>query len=317
MSHAVGLTTLDPRGLAHLSRGFLSRSHAQPHLARLHQARLNDTRLNQVQGAESSRSRISLRLRSDTFVRQSAPTQALEPTGTSTAVAEPQSFFASSLSAKLKASSSTVVRQDNDTGSTTTVQKDRLDLRVRLSQFSLNSGDIEGISAALEGQTSAIERVFDAAGLLGDFSSELSNEFLGQIRSALKGLGGENELKSQATKLDLKIRVRSQTVRVENAEDGSVIERSVQRIDIKVRFVSLTVSGEVGEAQEPIEADVEGRHGHLRGLGQVKRFDLNRVGRLSFDDIAALSDEVIDVTAEQSEEQGTEEDTNLPVTLFA
>ncbi len=307
MSHAIGLNTPDPRGLAHLSRGFLSRSHARPQ-----QARVNEARVNQAHADESSRSRISLRLRSDTFVRQSAPTQALELTGNATAIAEPQSFFASSLSARLKASSSTLVRQDSDSGSTTTVQRDRLDLNVRLSQFSLNSGDIEGISSALEGQTGAIERVFDAASLLGDFSTELSNEFLGQIRSALEGLGGENEFQSQATKLDLKIRVRSETVRVENAEDGSVIERSVQRIDIKVRFVSLTVSGEVGETQEPIEADVEGRHGHLRGLGAVKRFDVNGGRRLSFNDIAALADEVIDVSAEQAEEQGTE----LRETLF-
>jgi len=306
MSHALGLNAPDPRGLAHLSRGFLSRSPARPQPARL----------GQVEGADSSRSRISIRLRSDTFVSQSASTQALEPTGAATAVTEPQSFFASSLSAKLKASSSTVVRQDNDSGSTTTVQRDRLDLSLRLSQFSFNSGDIEGISSALEGQTDALERVFDAAGLLGDFSSELSNEFLGQIRSALEGLGGENELQSQATKLDLKIRVRSETIRIENAEDGSVIERSVQRIDIKVRFVSLTVSGEAGEAQEPIEADVEGRHGHLRGLGAVKRFDLNGGRRLSFDEIAALADEVIDVTKAQSEEQATEQDTNLPQALF-
>jgi hypothetical protein len=37
---------------------------------------------------------------------------------------------------------------------------------------------------------------------------------------------------------------------------------------------------------------------------------------LSFDEIAALADEVIDVTKAQSEEQATEQDTNLPQALF-
>ena len=142
-----------------------------------------------------------------------------------------------------------------------------------------------------------IERIFDAASLLGDFSGQLSNEFLGRIRSGLEGLAGENGLQFHATSLDLKIRVISQTVRIENTEDGSVVERSVQRIDIRVRFISLSVSGEVGEAQDPIEADLEGNHGHLRGLGPVKRFDFNGDGQFTFEDIAALADEVIDVTA--------------------
>ena len=176
-------------------------------------------------------------------------------------------------------------------------QKDRLDLHLRLSQVAFESGDVQGISSALEGQTDVLERIFDAASLLSDFSGQLSNEFLGRIRSGLEGLAGANELQSQATSLDLKIRVKSKTVRVENTEDGSVVERSVQRIDIRVRFVSLSVSGEVGESQDPIEAALEGSHGHLRGLGPVKRFDFNGEGQFNFEDIAALADEVIDVTA--------------------
>ena len=176
-------------------------------------------------------------------------------------------------------------------------QKDRFDLHLRLSQVAFESGDVQGISSALEGQTDVLERIFDTASLLSDCSGQLSNEFLGRIRSGLEGLAGANELQSQATSLDLKIRVKSKTVRVENTEDGSVVERSVQRIDIRVRFVSLSVSGEVGESQDPIEAALEGSHGHLRGLGPVKRFDFNGEGQFNFEDIAALADEVIDVPA--------------------
>ncbi len=282
MVHVAGPSAAASRGLGHLSRAFPSRSHARSH---------------QVEGDDGGRSRVKIRFRGDTFVRQSATTQAPEQTGAATVVAEPQQLFASSTSARLKASSQTVVRQQNDLGSTTAFQKDRLDLHVRLSQFAFDSGDVQGISSALEGQTDVLERIFDAASLLSDFSAQLSNEFLGRIHSGLEGLAGANELQRQATGLDLKIRVKSETVRIENTEDGSVVERSIQRIDIRVRFVSLSVSGEVGEAQDPIEADLEGGHGHLRGLGPVKRFDFNGDGQFNFEDIAALADEVIDVTA--------------------
>ena len=283
MLHAVGPSAVDSRGLSHLSRAFSSRFHVRPH---------------QVEGDDGGRSRVKIQFRGrDTFVRQSGTIQAPEQTRAATVVAEPQELFASSTSVKLKASSLTVVRQENDSESTTVFQKDRLDLHLRLSQVAFESGDVQGISSALEGQTDVLERIFDAASLLGDFSGQLSNEFLGRIRSGLEALTGENGLLGQATSLDLKIRVKSKTVRIENTEDGTVVERSVQRIDIRVRFVSLSVSGEVGEAQDPIEADLEGSHGHLRGLGPVKRFDLNGDGQFNFEDIAALADEVIDVTA--------------------
>lgn len=222
-----------------------------------------------------------------------------KPTATTApAVAEPQALFASSTSVKLKFSDRTVVRQDEDSGSTTVVQQDRLDIRLRSSQFAFDNGDVQGIAEALEGQTDVLERLFDAAGLLSDFSSQLSSEFLARIRSGLEGLAGEDELQAQATILDLKIRVESKTVRVENAEGDLVVERSVQRIDIRVRFVSLSLSGEVGEAREPVEADLKGRRGQLRDLGPLKQFDFDGDGRISFEDIVALADEVIDVDAD-------------------
>jgi len=256
-------------------------------------------RLRQADSDDGGRSRVKIRFRvRDTFVRHSAPTQAPEPTTTAPAVAEPQALFASSTSVKLKFSDRTVVRQDEDSGSTTVVQQDRLDIRLRSSQFAFDNGDVQGIAEALEGQTDVLERLFDAAGLLSDFSSQLSSEFLARIRSGLEGLAGEDELQAQATILDLKIRVESKTVRVENAEGDLVVERSVQRIDIRVRFVSLSVSGEVGEAREPVEADLKGRRGQLRGLGPLKQFDFDGDGRISFEDIVALADEVIDVDAD-------------------
>lgn len=283
MLHAVEPGAVDSRGLSHLSRAFSSRFHARP---------------RQVEGDDGGRSRLKIRFRGrDTFVRQSGTIQAPEQTRAAPVVAEPQQLFASSTSVKLKASSLTVVRQENGSKSTVVFQKDRLDLHLRLSQVAFASGDVQGISSALEGRTDVLERIFAAASLLGDFSGQLSNEFLSRIRSGLEVLTGENGLLVQAASLDLRIRVETKTVRIENTENGTVIERSVQRIDIRVRFVSLSVSGEAGEAQDPVEADLEGSHGHLRGLGLVKQFDFNGDGQFNFEDIAALADEIIDVTA--------------------
>lgn len=268
-------------------------------------------RFHSAEGGE----RLNVRLRfraQDTFVRRTEPagaaadarlsagsTSLLSPPP-STAVPAPAPLLVAdgtSLAARtddlrLRASSRSVLREDGESGTTTLVQRDRLDLRLRSAQIAV--GDGAAISDSLEGQLDILERVFDAAGLLGDFNPDLADEFLARVREGLEAAGAGDGVGIQASSLDLKIRVRSQTVRVESA-DGAVVERSVQRIDIRVRFVALSVSGEVEEPREPVQADVEGDRGRLQGLGPLRAFDFNGDGRFSFDDVAALADEVIDL----------------------
>ena len=277
MPFATGLESAQSSGLQNLSRAFSAESRA---------------RARQVESDDGSRRLLQARFRArDAFVRRSAPD---EPRRT-TALAEPERLFASSTDARLRTSSRTVTREDGDTGSTTTVQNDRLDFRFRSSQLALGEGGVESIANALEGQTEALGRVLDAAGLLGDFNSDFAAEFLNRIGGALEQLAGEDGVRAQATGLDVKIRVQSKSVRIENGEDGEFVERSVQRIDIQVRFVSLSASGEVEEPQGPLEADLRGAKGELRGLGPLAQFDFNGDGRFSIDDVLELADEVIDV----------------------
>ena len=118
--------------------------------------------------------------------------QLREQTAISNVFADQQSFSATSLSASLRASSHTVERHNGDTGNTVVVQRDRLDLRLSASSLSVQRGDVEDIASALQGQTDALVRVLDAAGLLGSFNSELSGEFLSRVRSGLEGAAADS-----------------------------------------------------------------------------------------------------------------------------
>ena len=256
-----------PRGALHnLSQAFSQPAHARPRgFGHAHGAR---------------RSAHGLAPATDVFARRSR--------------AAPEGLYASQTDARLRASSHAVTRVAEDTGTTTTVQRDRVDFRLRSSQSAVGEDAIKSIGDALAGQAEALGRVLDAAGLLGDFNLDFADEFLARIGAALEELGGEGGFAAGAVSLDVKIRARSESVRVENGDQGAFVERSVQRIDIQVRFLALGAEGEVEEPQGPLAADVGGAKGSLRGLGPLAEFDLNGDGALGFDDIVALADEVLE-----------------------
>lgn len=278
MSYGALLGANRPNSEQHLSRGFASQRHAKPHHTR---------------HAHNGHHRARLRLRGhDSFTLQSASARSASLAKTSTLSVEPQILSATVSSGALSTSSRTLVRQDENTGTTTTIQKDRVDFSLHASQVGLTSNDAEGIAAVLEGQADALESVFKAAGLLGDFNSDASTDFLSRVRTGL------DNVDIAASSLDLKVSVRTKTIRVENADDGSISERTIQQIDIRARFVSLDINGNVSEAQEPVEAnlDVGSGQGLLSGLGPLTQFDFNGDGQFTFEDITALADELIDVS---------------------
>ncbi len=238
---------------------------------------------------ENSHGRLRLRLRSsDVFV------QSAQPAAESTTAVAPSQLFASSSSAKLNLSSQTLVQQNEETGATRVVQRDSVDFKFSSSQIAVGSGDTGGISELLEGQGDVLEKLFDAVGLLGDFSSGLADEFLGRVGGGLEGSNDATQF--QASSLDLKIRVQSRSVTVEDGEGGTRVQKSVQKISVKVRFVSLNLQGEVAEPQEPVEAGIADQQAQVQGLGPLAQFDFNGDGKFSFDDIAALADEIFDVS---------------------
>jgi hypothetical protein len=243
---------------------------------------------NEAGRGENSHGRLRLQLRSsDSFVQSAQP--AAEP---ATALA-PSQLYASSSSAKLNLSSQTLVHQNEETGATRVVQRDSLDFRFSSSQISVGNGDPAAIGDLLEGQADILQKLFDAVGLLGDFSSGLADEFLGRVQEGLEGSGDATQF--QASSLDLKIRIQSRSITVEDGEGGTRVEKSVLKISVKVRFVSLTTQGEVAEPQEPVEAGIADQQAQLQGQGPLAQFDINGDGKFSFEDVAALADEVFEV----------------------
>ncbi len=277
------------RGLHNLSRAFSAQSRGR--LQRFDHDQFDRNQLDRNQLDHNHRARRSLRAR---FGRDQAVIGRGRTAGPArTAPAAGSDLFLSRTDARLRASSSVVTRRDEDAGTTATVQRDRVDFRLRSSQIALGEDAVASIGEALAGRTEELGRVLDAAGLLGDFNSDFAGEFLNRISSALEDLTGEGGFSAGAASLDVKIRVRSESVRIENAAEGELIERSVQRIDIRVRFVALAESGEVEEPQGPLEADLQGAKGSLRGLGPLAQFDFNGDGAFNFDDVAALADEIL------------------------
>ncbi len=238
---------------------------------------------------ENSHGRLRLRLRSSDVFVQSAQSAA-----ESTTAVAPSQLFASSSSAKLNLSSQTLVQQNEETGVTRVVQRDSFDFKFSSSQISVGNADTGGISELLEGQGDVLQKLFDAVGLLGDFSSGLADEFLGRVGEGLEGSNDATQF--QASSLDVKIKVQSRSVTVEDGEGGTRVQKSVLKISVKVRFVSLNLQGEVAEPQEPVEAGIADQQAQVQGLGPLAQFDFNGDGKFSFDDIAALADEIFDVS---------------------
>ncbi len=50
------------------------------------------------------------------------------------------------------------------------------------------------------------------------------------------------------------------------------------------------------KTQEPVEAGIADQQAQVQGLGPLAQFDFNGDGKFSFDDIAALADEIFDVS---------------------
>ncbi len=285
MPFASGFGAAHSSGLQNLSRAFSAQSRLRSRL---------------FEDGESARRLRQARTRAhDAFVQRSPREQP------AAAAPEPTSLYASSTQARLKTSSSTVVRQDADSGAATTLQSDQLDFRLRSAQLAAGEDGVASLAAALADQSQALGRVLDAAGLLGGFSGDLAQQFLSRIGQALDGLGGDGP-RAQATSLDVKIHVESQSVRVENGEDGGYVERRIARIDVSVRFLSLSASGEVQQAQEPLQAGLHGAKGSdgpkgvLSGHGPRQEFafggfDVNGDGRFTVDDILALADQTVDL----------------------
>ena len=226
---------------------------------------------------------------------------AQSPTAAPATLGATYRIFASSSSTKLNLSSQPLVRHNDVTGETRLVQREGVDLRFSSAQIAISSGGAVEIGNLLEGQADILRKLFDAVGLLGNFSSDLAGEFLSRIQDGLEGLGAGTLL--QPSSLDIKIRIQSRSVTVEDGEGGSRVEKSVQKISVKVRFVSLNIEGEVTESEEPVEADIADSQGQLQGLGPTALFDFNGDGKFSFDDIVALADEVFDVGSEASAPQ--------------
>lgn len=194
-------------------------------------------------------------------------------------------------SATLRTSSSELIETNAESGLTREVKLDTLDFRLRSRQLSVG-GAAQAIQSALAGQTETLERVFETAGLLGGLSEAPGDDFLARIRDGLESVATTAEgVEVQARSLDLRVRVETGSVRVQ-AEDGSFIEQTVQRVQIEARFVSLSLDGEVGEGRESVRAGLDrGRErGELRGLGEPAQFKLGNGGPFSLDDFASLAD---------------------------
>lgn len=279
MSFASALGAVRSDALQSLSRAFSAKS------------RLRSCLFEDDQSARLLRQRSRAR---DAFVQRSALRPAAAPA--------PTSLYASSTEARLRTSSTTVVRQEAEAASTTTLETERLAFRLRSAQLAVGRSGAASIADALEGQTQTLERVLDAAGLLVAFSGDLARDFLDRIGQALDDLGGD-VTQAQAASLDVNIRVESETVRVANNENSDYFERKITRVDVRARFIALSASGDIQETKEPVQAGLRGQKGSLRGQGPDRRFDLSGFdldgdGRFTVDDILALADETVDVVSE-------------------
>ncbi len=189
-------------------------------------------------------------------------------------------------------------QRSRPSGSSLQLQRDEVQIQSNFSRVAVGGGSsAENITESLSDQRDAIGQVFGIAEALAGFNGDLSGDFLERIEQGLgtlaEALGPDGE-GFQATRLDLSISFRSDSVELSSRDGRTQLSRSSEQVEIRVRFLSLNAEAEAVEPVEEVRAGLGSEKATLQGLGELAEFDFNGDGAFDFYELEELAEGLFD-----------------------